>query len=237
MTRKTLIHGILVFGILLTTACSLTSAQAEQETIPNTGSESGISIQMQADQSGNDSDESSFDGSSLGCFEAESFILKADHTLTVNQPDTSITHILKQGGIALMRDDNSQNGDYNLTTESPQVLSFEVIGNAGPCEIDASGTMTLSATGYCHDGIVYLTITEDWGETKGTMSCKDVINPFTTPGHTETHTGPYGMGEEFLIVNDPVGFTVMREFLEGEGYHSWTLAFDIAPAPLIPDDK
>jgi hypothetical protein len=231
MTRKNLFQGILVFSILLLTACSLASPQIKQESIPNTGSESGISNSSQTDN------ESLFDGSSLSCFDAEGFILMADHTLTVNQTDTSITHILKQGGIALTRDDNSQMGDYNLSTASPQNLNFEVIGTVGPCEIEANGIMLLSATGYCLDGIVYLTITESWQPANGTITCKDVVNSFTLPGYQAVHIGPYGMGEEFLVINDPNGYTVMREFLEGEGYHSWTLTTDIAPVPLAPDNK
>ena len=237
MTRKTLIHGILVFGILLTTACSLTSAQAEQEPIPETGSESGISNQLQVNQSSNEADESSYDGSSLGCFDVESLTLLADATLTTNQEGTSITHILRQGGVALTSDKSSKEYDYTLSTDYPQTLAFEVIGVAGPCEINASGTMKLSATGYCDQGMVYLAITEDWGETNGTASCGDVTNPFTLPGHTELHTGQYGMGEEFLIVNSPEGYTVLKEFIEGEGYHSWTLVMDFAPVPLVPDDR
>ena len=234
MTRNSLFHGILVFSILLFTACSLTSAQVNQDSIPDTGSESGISNNF---QTSDESSESSYDGSSLSCFDAESFMLMADHTLTVNQTDTSITHILKQGGIALMRNEPSKMGDYDLATTAPQNLNFEVIGTVGPCEIEANGTMQLSATGYCLDGIVYLTITESWQPANGTMTCKNVVNPFTLPGYQAIHSGPYGMGEEFLLLNDPAGYTVMREFLGGEGYHSWTLSMDIAPVPLVPYDR
>ena len=237
MTRKTLIHGILGFGILLTAACSLTSAQTEQEPIPETGSESGVSNQIQANQSSNESDESSFDGSSLGCFDVESLTLLADATLTTNQEGTSITHILRQGGVALTSDKSSKKYDYTLSTAYPQVLTFDVIGVAGPCEINASGTMTLSATGYCDQGVVYLIITENWGETKGTATCKEVVNKFTLPAHTEVHKGKNGIGEEFLIINDPGGYTVLKDFIEGDGYHAWTLTMDFAPVPLAPDDK
>jgi hypothetical protein len=238
MTRQTFLHGVLVFGILLSTACSLTSAQTEQETIPDTGSESGISILSQSNQSSNTAEESSFDSSSLSCHEASNYMLYADHVLTVHAPETEITSILKQGGIALSQELSDDPGiEFTVNTVSPQTLDYEVYGTVGPCAIEATGTVQLSATGNCTAGIVYLSITEDWSEANGTISCDDGVQPFTLPGYKATHTGQYGTGEEFLIINDTEGYIVQRPFLEGDGYHTWTLTMDIGPVPLVPDGK
>ena len=84
---------------------------------------------------------------------------------------------------------------------------------------------------------MYLNIKEDWQETEGTMTCEDAIVPFSVPGQSFIHSGASGLGEEFLVTNDTVGHTVMREFLGGEGYHSWTLkAVEIENVPLIDED-
>jgi len=44
------------------------------------------------------------------------------------------------------------------------------------------------------------------------------------------------MGEEFLITDDAAGHTLMKPFLGGEGYHSWTLQMDISLVPLVPEE-
>ena len=165
------------------------------------------------------------DGDVLTCFHADNFVLNFDHTLTVNAGDTSLTHILKQGGIALINDMTSEAADSFITTNYPQELTYEYMG----------GTVIVSAEGYCNDGIVYLTITEDWQDANGTMTCDDETQPFWAPGYTAVHSGATGNGEEFLIVNDLEGYTVMREFLGGDGYHSWTLTMDISLVPLVPE--
>ncbi|MCK4489788.1 MAG: hypothetical protein KAU23_05980, partial [Anaerolineales bacterium] len=50
-------------------------------------------------------------GEVLTCFHANNYVLSFDHTLTVNQEGTSLTHILKQGGIALLSEANSGGHD------------------------------------------------------------------------------------------------------------------------------
>lgn len=66
------------------------------------------------------------------------------------------------------------------------------------------------------------------------MTCDDTTMPFPIAGYTALHSGETGNGEEFLITMDQAGYTVLREFLGGEGYHSWTLAYDIPLVPLSP---
>ena len=175
-------------------------------------------------------------GEVLTCFNAKNYILSFDHTLTVNQESTSLTHILKQGGIALLSEFDSGAHDTLIKTANPQVLNYEYLGVLGPCSVDAQGTVQVSAEGFCEGGVVYLTITEAWGPSQGTMICDDQQTPFTAPGYTATESGPSGKGEEFLITDDPNGFAVMREFLGGEGYHSWTLQMDIDLVPLVPEE-
>ncbi len=175
-------------------------------------------------------------GEVLTCFHANNYVLSFDHTLTVNQEGTSLTHILKQGGIALLSEANSGGHDAIITTASPQTLNFEYMGILGPCSVDAAGTVNVSAEGYCDAGIIYLNITEDWSDTEGTMTCEDSSVPFSAPGASFTHSGAAGLGEEFLITDDSNGHTVMREFLGGEGYHSWTLMMDISLVPLVDEN-
>jgi hypothetical protein len=110
------------------------------------------------------------------------------------------------------------------------------MGVVGSCSVDAEGEVILSAEGYCDEGVVYLTITEDWQPTQGTMVCDDTNIAFPIAGYKAVHSGEDGLGEEFLITDDSAGYTVMREFEGGEGYHSWTLAFDIGLVPLVPEE-
>lgn len=175
-------------------------------------------------------------GEILTCFNASNYILSFDHTLTVNEQETSLTHILKQGGVALMSEEDSGAHDTTLQTALPQTLDFEYMGVVGPCAVDAAGKVTVSAEGYCEDGIVYLNITESWGNTEGTMTCDDEVMPFSVPGYSFTHTGEGGGGEEFLITDDSSGYTLMKPFLGGEGYHSWTLQMDVDLVPLVPEE-
>jgi hypothetical protein len=103
--------------------------------------------------------------------------------------------------------------------------------------LQASGIMLFSAQGYCQDGVVYLSISEDWQPAGGTLTCQDNQIPFDVPGFSAAHKGLYGTGEEFLLTNDPGGYTVTREFQGGEGVHAWTLIANPNPAHALPDRK
>jgi len=175
-------------------------------------------------------------GEVLTCYHTDNYLLSFDHTLTVNEQETSLTHILKDDNIALLSETNPDDFSVTITTFSPQELSFEYMGVLGPCSVEAGGTVVVSAEGYCEGGIVYLNITEDWGPTEGTMTCEGQGVPFSAPGAAFTHSGASGLGEEFLITDDSNGHTVMREFLGGEGYHSWTLSMDVDLVPLVDED-
>ena len=74
-------------------------------------------------------------GEVLTCYHANNYVLSFDHTLTVNEQETSLTHILKQGNIALLSETNPDDFSVTITTASPQELSFEYMGVLGPCSV------------------------------------------------------------------------------------------------------
>ena len=224
--KKVIIALMLTVVLILGSACSAKIADA----VPSGGEEAG-------DSEGDSAEDVSEDtGEVLTCFHASNYSLSFDHTLTVNAPNTSLTHILNQGSIALISEFNSGGHDSVLNTANPQTLNFEYMGIVGECSVDAGGEVTMSAEGYCDDGIVYLTITESWGGTEGSMTCDGANVPFSAPGYTATNAGASGMGEEFLITDDAAGHTLMKPFLGGEGYHSWTLQMDVSLVPLMPEE-
>ena len=220
-----LFHRTLTFVLLLVLSTSCSALSMVNPPPDNQGESS----QPDAGDSGDT-------GEVLTCFHADNYVLSFDHTLTVNEEGTSLTHILKQGGIALLSEANSGGHDAIITTASPQTLNFEYMGVLGPCSVAATGTVNVTAEGYCDAGVVYLNITEDWSKTEGSMTCEDSVVPFSAPGASFTHSGASELGEEFLITDDSNGYTVMREFLGGEGYHSWTLMMDISLVPLVDED-
>ena len=103
--------------------------------------------------------------------------------------------------------------------------------------------MTPSAHGNCEAGVVSLIIEENWMAMNGEMTCVDpdgdtVIMPFNVPPMgLQQHTGQNGAGEIFYLVDSSEGYSSMRPFLEGEGYHTWTLYTEDVPlVPLAPED-
>ncbi|RLD02061.1 MAG: hypothetical protein DRI46_01535 [Chloroflexi bacterium] len=224
--KKLVIALVLAVVVIVGSACGAKTADA----VPAGAEDAGVSGGDTAEKIKEDT------GEVLTCFHASNYSLTFDHTLTVNAANTSLTHILKQGSIALASEYDSGSHDTLLHTVNPQTLDFEYMGVVGVCSVDAAGEVTMSAEGFCEDGIVYLTITESWGGTDGTMVCDGSSVPFSAPGYTATHSGASGMGEEFLITDDAAGHTLMKPFLGGEGYHSWTLQMDISLVPLVPEE-
>ena len=243
--KKMFIYLALSLAVILTlgTACSALSLVN-----PPPADQADDSGSASDDDAGNGSDEGSTnssdedqdagdEGELLTCFHVTNYTLTFDHTLTVNEEGASLTHILRQGSIALQAEEDPGKYDTLISTVATMPLSFEYLGVLGPCSVEAGGTVTVSAEGFCDAGVVYLNITENWSKTEGTMTCDDVPVPFSAPGQSNTHTGASGMGEEFLVTNDSSGHTLMREFLGGEGYHSWTLMADeFGVVPLIDPD-
>ena len=101
--------------------------------------------------------------------------------------------------------------------------------------------MRPSAHGTCEAGVVNLFIEENWMALNGEMTCIDpdgdvAILPFNVPPMgLQKHSGENGEGEIFYLVEGSDGYSTMRPFLEGDGYHTWTLYTEDVPlATLVP---
>jgi hypothetical protein len=166
----------------------------------------------------------------------ESLILGFDHAVTIEQPDVNLTHILREGYLTLLAGEADADGNVALSSVGNPSLDYEMMGVMGPCSVTMAGIMQVSASGTCNDGVVYLTIIETWQSADGTMVCDGTAMAFSSPGPGAfTHEGADGAGEVFYLVDSSEGYTVMRPFGEGSGYHSWTLyATQIPLVPLVP---
>jgi hypothetical protein len=181
-----------------------------------------------------------FGEDSLPCpAKGDSLMLGFDHALTVNYMETSITHFLHQGWLLLNVDDS---GNIVSVAANPIPVSME--GRmSDECTLTGEGSMIPSAHGSCEAGVVSLIIEENWLPIQGEMVCIDddgdvTRGPFNVPAMgMQTHSGANGTGENFYLVEGSEGYTSMRPFVEGEGYHSWTLYMEEIPiVPLVPDD-
>ena len=164
-----------------------------------------------------------------------------DHVLTINYGETSITHILNEGKATLeIVDDNG-----TIQSVGSQTIDYSMEGvMSKECTLTSQGIMMPSAHGSCEAGVVSLIIEENWMPLEGEMVCIDEdgdvdIVPFNPPPlGLQTHSGPDGNGEIFYLVAGAAGYSTMRPFLEGDGYHTWTLYMpdpeDIEPVPLVP---
>jgi len=166
----------------------------------------------------------------------EQMTLGFDHTLTMNYGSASMTHVLKSGTLTLVAQTVNDQGQMEIASAGTTTLPTEMFGVMDECSMEMEGTMIASATGTCVDGTVYLTITEDWQGLSGTMTCPDGQMPFTIPAAgPRVHTGADGAGEVFYLVSGSGGYTTQRPFLEGDGYHSWTLyTTQVDLVPLVP---
>ena len=184
----------------------------------------------------NEGEELPADGFLTCPISGESLILGFDHAVTIEQPDVSLTHILKEGFLTLVVGEADADGNVALSSTGETNLAYEMMGVMGPCSVEMAGIMQVSASGTCTDGVVYLTIIETWQSADGTMLCEDNIIPFSSPGPGAfVHEGADGAGEVFYLVDGSEGYTVMRSFGMGSGYHSWTLyATQIPLVPLVP---
>lgn len=166
----------------------------------------------------------------------ETLTLGFDHAITIEQPDVNLTHILKEGYLTLVAGEADADGTVDLSSVGNPSLEYEMMGAMGPCSVEMAGNMQVSASGFCNDGVVYLTIVETWQSADGNMVCDGTAMAFSSPGPGAfTHEGADGAGEVFYLVEGSEGYTVMRPFGAGSGYHSWTLyASQIDLVPLVP---
>jgi len=234
-------------------ACSLFGGQAaapppaasppEMEAGPpenqeqNAPGENGGSLDDQSDAP----IEPEFGENTLACpAKGATLLLGFDHALTVNYQETSITQFLHQGWVNLRVVDDSG----TIVTEGTATLTTSMEGRmSDECTLTGKGNMIPNAHGSCESGVVSLIIEENWLPMQGEMICidhdGDVIKaPFNVPAMgLQTHSGANGTGEIFYLVSGSEGYSTMRPFAEGEGYHTWTLYVDEVPVvPLVPDD-
>jgi hypothetical protein len=176
------------------------------------------------------------EGEFLSCpAEGETLTLAFDHALTIEMPDVNLTHILQYKTLVLNVIGVNADGDTEISSGTPLEMNYEMMGVMSKCSVEMEGVMLASAYGTCVDGVVYLNIIESWQPASGEMICDDDIIPFQSPGAEYEHTGANGMGEVFYLTSDVNGFTTMRPFQAGSGYHSWTLySQGIEYVPLSP---
>ena len=161
-----------------------------------------------------------------------------DHALTSNYEDVSITHFVHAGQLVLTAVDDQGTIESLASTSIPVSMEGRM---SDKCSLTGQGSMTPSAHGRCVDGVVTLIIEENWSALNGKMTCVDsdgdtTTMPFNTPAMgLQKHSGANGEGEVFYLVAGSDGYSSMRPFAEGEGYHTWTLYTEEIPlVPLVP---
>ncbi len=168
--------------------------------------------------------------------EGETMLLAFDHALTIEMDDVNLTHILQQKSLPLYVSGTNADGSVVLSSGPVVDMTYEMMGVMSKCSVELEGTMLATASGTCTNGLVYLTIIENWLPGSGQMVCDDDVIPFNSPGPGEfEHTGADGNGEVFFVVSNAEGYTTLRPFQAGSGYHSWTLySPEIGVVPLVP---
>ena len=247
----------LIFWGLIQVACGLPANQGvdssnqtdiqppsvEEEHTEN--EEAGGATQSEEDSSSDDQNENpvepEFGSDTLPCpLKDSTLILGFDHALTVNYEETSISHFLHQGWLELKVID--ENG--TIASEGSPTIPYSMEGvMSAECTLTADGSMTPAAHGSCEAGVVNLIIEENWTALEGQMECIDsdgdvIVMPFKAPAMgVQVHSGQNGTGEIFYVVEGGEGYSSMRPFVEGEGYHTWTLYTEEVPlVPLVPED-
>lgn len=167
--------------------------------------------------------------------EGETLTLAFDHALTTEMPDVNLTHILQHKLLLLNVTGVNADGFTEISSGQPIEMTYEMMGTMSKCLVSMEGAMVASAYGTCGDGVVSLNIIESWLPGSGEMICDDDIIPFQSPGAEYEHTGEIGLGEVFYLTSDVNGYSSMRPFQAGSGYHTWTLySQGIEVVPLSP---
>jgi hypothetical protein len=162
-------------------------------------------------------------------------LLKFSANITIEHEGAVIEHSLHDGILNLMVGADG----WSIEKAEGTSIVYEMNGSMPKCVLEGEGTMTPSASGYCENGVVYLTIVEDWGPYNGTMTCEDAIIPLNIPSMgTMTHSGADGQGEVFPLEKgfsgEGAGYTSIRPFAgPGTGEHVWTLFYDWT-GPVTP---
>ena len=160
-------------------------------------------------------------------------LLKFSAHIAIEYGDAKITHTLEDAVLNLNVADSDGVTARIESVESPSI-PYLMSGAMRDCSFEGEGTMNPTAHGFCQDGVVYLTIVENWGPYEGKMTCDDAIVPFNIPAMgTMTHTGADGQGEVFPLdkgfSTEGAGYTSIRPYAgpAGSGEHIWTLFYDL----------
>ena len=175
-------------------------------------------------------------GEYLACpAEGETLTLAFDHALTMEMPDVNLTHILQHKILTLNVTGVNADGEVEISSGQPIEMTYEMMGTMSECSVALEGVMLASASGTCLDGVVSLNIIESWQPASGEMICDEDSIPFQAPGAEYEHIGEIGLGEVFYLTSDVNGYSSMRPFQAGSGYHTWTLySQGIVVVPLSP---
>jgi hypothetical protein len=165
-----------------------------------------------------------------------SMLLKFSANISIEYGEAKIDHMLQDGTLGLVV--TGLEGAARIEGAESSPIPYEMTGSMRDCTFNGEGEMVPSASGYCQDGIVYLTILENWGPYEGQMTCEDKIVPFNVPAMgVMRHTGADGQGEVFPLdkgfSGEGAGYTSIRPFQAGSGEHIWTLFYDWT-GPVAP---
>jgi len=163
-------------------------------------------------------------------------LLKFSANITIEYGEAKIDHVLQDGTLGLLVTGSESASRIESAASLP--ISYQMTGSMRECVFEGEGEMVPSASGYCQDGVVYLTILENWGPYEGQMTCEDSVVPFNIPAMgVMRHTGADGQGEAFPLdenfSSEGAGYTSIRPFAAGSGEHIWTLFYD-ATGPVAP---
>ncbi len=158
-----------------------------------------------------------------------SMLLKFSANIAVEYREAKIEHVLQDGTLGLVL--TGSDGAVRIESAEGAPIPYEMTGTMDKCNFEGQGEMIPSVSGYCRDGIVYLTILENWGPYEGQMTCEDKVVPFNIPAMgVMRHTGADGQGEVFPLdkgfSGEGAGYTSIRPFQAGSGEHVWTLFYD-----------
>ena len=158
-------------------------------------------------------------------------ILKFSAHIAIDYGPAHIEHNLEDGILGLMVEGDG--AESAIVSSAVVPIPYNMSGTMEECSFSGEGTMTPSATGFCQNGIVYLTITENWGAFEGQMTCEDTTVPYNMPPMgVMTHSGADGNGEVFYLdkkfAGEGAGYTTIRPYAgpSGSGEHIWTLFYD-----------
>jgi hypothetical protein len=163
-------------------------------------------------------------------------LLKFSANISVEYGEAKIEHVLQDGLLNLLV--SGSEGTSRIESAEGSPIPYQMTGSMRECVFNGEGEMVPSASGYCQDGVVYLTILENWGPYEGQMTCEDQVVPFNIPAMgVMRHTGADGQGEAFPLdkgfSSEGAGYTSIRPFAAGSGQHVWTLFYDVT-GPVAP---